>query len=56
MERGLYEQLVTEALQDRLAGLDLDRAQTRPIDVADQAHVLSRHVESAVQRVLRARK
>ncbi len=54
MERGLYERLVTEALQDRLAGLDIDRAQTRPVDVADQAHVLSRHVESAVQRVLRA--
>jgi superfamily II DNA or RNA helicase/HKD family nuclease len=54
MERGLYEQLVTEALLGQLDGLEADHAHTRAVDAADQAHVLSRHIESAVQRVLRA--
>lgn len=54
MERGLYEQLVTDGLQDRLAGLGKDHHRLRPVDGADQPHVLSRHIEAAVQRVLNA--
>ena len=54
MERGLYEQLVTEGLQRRLAAIADDEARTRPVDTGDQPHVLARHIEAAVQRVLAA--
>ena len=54
MERGLYEQLVTVGLQSRLATMDPDEARTRPVDRGDQPHVLARHIEAAVQRVLAA--
>ncbi len=52
MERGLYEKLVTEGLRGRLVGLDAEGTHTAPVDVADQPHVLARHVEAAVQRTL----
>lgn len=56
MERGLYEQLVTRNLRERLATLDGDEALTHPVDDGDQPHVMARHVEAAVQRVLSATK
>ena len=49
MERGLYEQLVTEGLRRRLAAIAADEARTRPVDSGDQPHVLARHIEAAVQ-------
>jgi len=55
MERGLYEQLITSALEERLAGLT-ETVRTEPVDLADQPHVLARHVEFAVRRVLSATK
>jgi len=54
MQHGLYEQLLTEGLRDRLAALDSDQAHTRQVDAGDVPHVLARHVESAVHRVLDA--
>ena len=51
MERGLYEQLVTRALESDLATIT-DLIETPDVDAADQPHVLARHVESAVRRVL----
>jgi hypothetical protein len=54
MERGLYEQLITVGLQSRLAAIDADEARTRMVDTGDQPHVLARHLETAVQRVLAA--
>ena len=54
MEHGLYEQLITEGLQRRLAAIDRDEAHTRPVDAGDQPHVLARHIETAVQSVLAA--
>ena len=54
MERGLYEQLITVGLQRRLAAIDADEARTRMVDTGDQPHVLARHLEAAVQRVLAA--
>ncbi len=53
MERGLYEQLVTQDLDRQVTAL-VDEWRTKPVDVADQPHVLARHVEAAVQRVLAA--
>ena len=53
MERGLYEQLITRALAGQLAGVS-DLIPTMPVDVGDQPHVLARHVESAVHRMLAA--
>ena len=53
MERGLYEQLITHALTEQLASVS-DRVRTMPVDLGDQPHVLARHVESAVHRVLAA--
>jgi hypothetical protein len=35
MERGLYEQLVTEDLQRRLAAIADDETRTRPVDSGD---------------------
>lgn len=52
MERGLYEQLVTEALRVHLVDLDQEETRTAQVDQADQPHVLARHVGAAVQRVL----
>jgi superfamily II DNA or RNA helicase/HKD family nuclease len=53
MERGLYEQLITRALAGQLDGVS-DRVRTTSVDAGDQPHVLARHVESAVYRVLAA--
>ncbi|CAA9416358.1 MAG: hypothetical protein AVDCRST_MAG75-3130 [uncultured Propionibacteriaceae bacterium] len=52
MEIGLYEQLVTRDLHQRLTALRDDAARTQLVDAGDQPHVLARHVEAAVQRVL----
>jgi superfamily II DNA or RNA helicase/HKD family nuclease len=54
MQHGLYEQLLTEGLRDRLAALEIDQADTRQVNAGDVPHVLARHVESAVHRVLDA--
>jgi superfamily II DNA or RNA helicase/HKD family nuclease len=54
MERGLYEQLVTEGLQRRLATIPDDEVRTRPVDTGDQPHVLARYIETAVHRALAA--
>ncbi len=54
MERGLYEQLVTQDLHRQVIALVNDEARTQPVDLGDQAHVLARHIEAAVQRVLEA--
>jgi hypothetical protein len=54
MERGLYEQLVTEDLQRRLATIADDEVRTRPVDTGDQPHVLARHIETAVHKALAA--
>ena len=54
MQHGLYEQLLTEGLRDRLAALEGDEARTQQVDPGDVPHVLARHVEAAVQRVLAA--
>ncbi len=53
MERGLYEQLVTEGLQGRIAAVT-DQTDVEPIDPGDQPYVLARHIEAAVERVLMA--
>jgi len=52
MERGLYEQLVTDGLNRQLAAVSDAEIATRLVDVGDQPHVLARQVEAAVQRVL----
>jgi hypothetical protein len=54
MEPGLYEQLVTEILQNRLLSDENAGSEIRPVDVADQPHVLARHVGSALERALSA--
>ncbi len=54
MEPGLYEQLVTEGLERRLARIKDAEARTRPVDTADQPHVLARHIETAVHKALAA--
>ncbi len=46
----MYERVVTRALAARL--IDVDDAEIHHVDPADQAQVLSRHVETAVRRVL----
>ncbi len=51
MERGLYEQLVTHSLATELATIT-DQVNVDLVDAADQPHVLARHVEAAVHRVL----
>ena len=50
MEPGIYERLVTRALESELAGVG--DAIEIGVDAADQPHVLARHVESAVRRAL----
>lgn len=52
MERGLYEELVTQALQARLTSLDPEQVRLRRLDEGDEPHVLARHVEAAVRRLL----
>jgi hypothetical protein len=42
--RGLYEELLTSAMERRLTTLDSAEATVAPVDPADQPHVLARHV------------
>lgn len=56
MERGLYEALMTAGLDDRLARQDALRAEIAAVDVAEQPQVLSRHLQSVIQRALSATK
>lgn len=53
---GLYEQLITTSLRERLALVDATRTaiETRAIDPAEAHHTLARHVEGVVARALRA--
>jgi superfamily II DNA or RNA helicase/HKD family nuclease len=53
MERGLYEQLVTQTLLRQLTAV-ADLITITPVDAGNQPHVLARYVESAVQRALAA--
>ena len=53
MERGLYEQLVTQALLGQLTAVT-DLVTVTPVDAGDQPHVLARYVESAMERTLSA--
>jgi HKD family nuclease len=53
MELGLYESLVTDGVQSALLALADDLIPTtRHVDDADLPHVLSRHVQALVERVL----
>jgi superfamily II DNA or RNA helicase/HKD family nuclease len=54
MHEGLYESLVTNGLEKRLADVIDLTALTRDVDVEDQPHILARHVRDAVWRVLSA--
>lgn len=56
MEPGLYESLITGALAHELASSDQLASTTGKVDEADQPHVLARHVQELVQRVLTATK
>lgn len=49
---GLYELLVTNALQDRLSQVSDRDVETTHVDQADQPHVLARHVYQAAVRSL----
>lgn len=53
MEPGIYEQLVTADLQQRLSQA-LDRARLGDVDDADLPHVLGRHVQEVVTARLRS--
>ncbi len=52
MERGLYELLVTQGVNARLPPSAEAEITTRQVDAADEPHVMARHVEAAVRRVL----
>lgn len=56
MEPGLYESLITGALAHDLSLTDELEARIGKVDEADQPHVLARHVQELVQRVLAATK
>ncbi len=56
VDLGLYESLVTEALSASLDANATGIADFQKVDVADQPHVLARHIYEAVQRVLSATK
>ncbi|QNN55133.1 DUF3427 domain-containing protein [Nocardioides mesophilus] len=47
---------MTAGLQDQLASYDALRAEVDAVDVADQPHVLSRHLQSVIERALTATK
>ncbi len=51
MDLGLYETLITQSLATRLELISAN-ATTGPVDLADQPHVLARHVYEMTQRVL----
>jgi superfamily II DNA or RNA helicase len=56
VDRGLYESLMTAGLEDRLASHVALRADIVAVDQADQPHVLSRHLQSLIERTLSATK
>lgn len=53
MHEGLYEALLTRALQERLDGTDGLTRELRAVEGADQPHVFARHVAGVVERALR---
>ena len=53
---GLYESLITRALEERLAGLSNLDVQRGVIDEADEPDVLARHVRDVTLRALRQEK
>ncbi|WP_090590466.1 DUF3427 domain-containing protein [Auraticoccus monumenti] len=53
MDHGLYEALVTESLNERLAQLRDRDPSVSAVDAAEVPRVLSRHVAESVERVLR---
>lgn len=54
VERGLYEQLLTQAFErDLLADVHVEKLMAS-VDEGDQPHVLARHVEAVLQRALLA--
>ena len=55
MPLGLYEALLTEATQQRLATLQNLIAEIAQVDPADQPHVLARHVYEMTRRALEDR-
>ena len=54
MERGLYEQVVTETVEAAISAGSDRFSVAGEIDPADQPHVLATHVAAEVQRALRA--
>ncbi|HVL99121.1 MAG TPA: DEAD/DEAH box helicase family protein, partial [Egibacteraceae bacterium] len=54
MEDGLYEQLLTEALEQRLAQLDGRTADRVSVDAAEAPGLLARHVAEVLERELGA--
>lgn len=50
MDEGLYESVVTTALEQRLAALRASSHELSAIDPADQPHVIARHVAQIVER------
>ena len=53
MLEGLYESLITRALEERLAGLSNLDVQRGVIDEDDEQDVLARHVRDVTLRALR---
>src|SRR5690554_5136998 len=57
MKIGVYESLITEALQEKLKGLDRDQffvADQKALDKAEAIHFLSLHLQKAFQNALNA--
>ncbi len=54
LARGLYEQLVTAGLEDRLRAIDPSLVSRRPLDPADAHEVIARHVGLLARRALRS--
>src|SRR4051812_22337271 len=49
---GLHELLITADVQGRLASIPSAVPSFRPVDEADEPHVLARHIQALTQRVL----
>jgi superfamily II DNA or RNA helicase/HKD family nuclease len=56
VEPGLYESLITDLVASELSLTDSESVSVGKIDDADQPHVLARHVQQLVQRVLASTK
>src|SRR5690554_6798097 len=57
MKIGVYESLITEALKEKLEGLDRERffvADQKGLDKAEAVHFLSLHLQKAFQNALNA--